>query len=175
VSARDVRAVPDQPVAVTLDVENVELRELLKLLAQGKATGEGKVNGQLPLVIADGAVKLGDGAVQAAAGGRLSVTDAAALESVAGEAAADGAAQAPQAQVRQDIVAALKDFQYQSLTARLDNDPHHGLVAHVRMIGKGRTGARQALDYDLRMTGLDDLLRSLIGVHRTVTREAARP
>jgi hypothetical protein len=176
VSAGDVQLAPEKPVAVTLRMENVELRELLKLLAQGKATGEGKVNGQLPLVIANGEVQLGEGAAEATAGGVLSVTDEDALKSIAGSAAADvkSPTQAPQAQVRQNIVSALKDFQYESLTAKLRNEPEKGLVAYVRMQGKGRTGAKQALDYDLRVTGLNDLLRSAIGLHRTVTREAAR-
>ena len=176
VSAGDVQLAPEKPVAVTLRVENVELRDLLKLLAQGKATGDGKVNGQLPLVFANGEVQLGEGAAEATAGGTLSVTDEDALKSIAGNAAADvkSPTQAPQAQVRQNIVSALKDFQYESLTARLRNEPEKGLVAYVRMQGKGRTGAKQALDYDLRVTGLNDLLRSAIGLHRTVTREAAR-
>ncbi len=176
VSASDVKLAPEQPVAVTLRVENVELHEMLKLIAQGKATGEGKVNGHLPLVFANGEVQLGEGAAEATAGGMLSVTDTAALESIAGGAAAEvkSATAAPQAQVRQNIVSALKDFQYESLTARLRNDPENGLVAYVRMQGKGRTGAKQALDYDLRVTGLNDLLRSMLGLHRTVTREAAR-
>jgi len=176
VSAGDVQLAPEKPVDVTLRMENVELRELLKLLAPGKATGEGKVNGQLPLVFANGEVQLGEGAAEATAGGVLSVTDEDALKSIAGNAAADvkSPTQAPQAQVRQNIVSALKDFQYESLTAKLRNEPEKGLVAYVRMQGKGRTGAKQALDYDLRVTGLNDLLRSAIGLHRTVTREAAR-
>jgi hypothetical protein len=176
VSASNVKLAPEQPIAVTLRAENVELRELLKLLANGKATGEGKVSGRLPLIFANGEVQLGEGAAEASAGGILSVTDEDTLKSVAGSAAAEakGVTQAPQAQVRNNIVAALKDFQYESLTARLSNEPQDGLVAYVRMQGKGRTGAKQALDYDLRVTGLNDLLRSAIGLHRTVTREAAK-
>jgi hypothetical protein len=177
VSASDVKLAPEQPIAVTLRAENVELRDLLKLLAQDKATGEGKVSGRLPLIFANGEVQLGEGSAEASAGGILSVTDEDTLKSVAGSAAAQakGVTQAPQAQVRNNIVAALKDFQYESLTARLKHEPQDGLVAYVRMQGKGRTGAKQALDYDLRVTGLNDLLRSAIGLHRTVTREAARP
>jgi len=176
VSASNVKLAPEQPIAVTLRAENVELRELLKLLANGKATGEGKVSGRLPLIFANGEVQLGEGAAEASAGGILSVTDEDTLKSVAGSAAAEakGVTQAPQAQVRNNIVAALKDFQYESLTARLSHEPQDGLVAYVRMQGKGRTGAKQALDYDLRVTGLNDLLRSAIGLHRTVTREAAK-
>ena len=72
------------------------------------------------------------------------------------------------------IVEALKDFEFQKLTARLNNEPG-GPVAYVSMSGRGRTGARQALTYDLRVSGLTDLLRELISVHRTVTRETAKP
>ena len=176
-SAQGVRVTPRQPIPVTLALADIELGELLKLLAQGKVTGEGKVNGRLPLLVApDWSVQLAEGAAEARAGGRLSVTDTAALETIASAAAGGGKgpAAAPQAQVRENVVSALKDFQYESLTAQLKHDPQHGLVAYVRMSGKGRTGAQQALEYDLRVTGLDDLLRSAVGVHRTVTREAAR-
>jgi hypothetical protein len=40
----------------------------------------------------------------------------------------------------------------------------------VRMSGHGRTGARQALDYDLRVHGVDAVLRSY-----TSYREATNP
>lgn len=177
VSAEDVRVVAGEPTPVMLAVADVELRELLELLAQGKATGEGKVNGRLPLIVGGEGLRFGNGAAEASAGGGLRITDDSALDAIAGGVVAGAkstAASSPQAQVRQDIVAALKDFRYQSLTAQLKHEPDKGLVAYVRMTGKGRTGARQELDYDLRVTGLDDLLRSVIGIHRTVTREATR-
>jgi hypothetical protein len=170
VSAKDVRMKPGEPIAVTLVAKDVNLQDLLALLAQGKAKGEGKVNGQLPLVIApNGDIALGDGAFEANVGGRLSVTDEPTLESIAGE-ASKTVAQAPQAQVRNNIVEALKDFEFQTLSARLKNEPKIGPVAYVRMSGRGRTGARQALDYDLRVTGLTDLVRELLSVRRAVTR-----
>jgi hypothetical protein len=174
VSALDVPVEPGKPIPLTLVAANVELGELLKLLAQGKAAGEGKVNGRLPLIIADGGVQLGEGAVEASAGGRLSITDTDTLQSMAGNAAAGAkrGSASPQEQVRQNIVDALKDFEYESLVAQLKHDPEKGLTANVRMKGKGRTGAKQALDYDLRVTGLDVLLRSALGLHRTLTREA---
>jgi hypothetical protein len=132
------------------------------------------VNGRLPLIIRpDGEVSLGEGAFEATAGGRLSLTDEDTLQSIAGQ-AAKTAAQAPQAQVRNNFVEALRDFEFQKLSARLDNEPG-GLVAYVTMAGRGRTGARQALTYDLRVAGLSDLLHELISVQRTVTREADRP
>jgi len=174
VSVTDTHVKLGEPIAVTLQAKNVQLRDLLGLLAQGKATGEGTVNGRLPLVIRpDGEVTLGDGSFEASAGGSLTLTDEATLQSIASE-AAKTAVQAPQAQVRNNIVEALKDFEFQKLTARLNNEPG-GPVAYVSMSGRGRTGARQALTYDLRVSGLTDLLRELISVHRTVTRETAKP
>jgi hypothetical protein len=175
VSVKDVRIKPGASVAVTLVAKDVDLHDVLALLAQGKATGEGKVSGQLPLVIApNGDIALGDGAFEANVGGRLSMTDESTLESIAGE-ASKSVREAPQAQVRNNIVEALKDFEFQTLSARLKNEPKIGPVAYVRMSGRGRTGARQALDYDLRVAGLSDLVRELISVQRTVTREAAKP
>jgi len=185
-SAKDVRIVPGEPVKLTLVVTNVQLRDLLALLTPGKATGEGKVSGQLPLVIApSGAVTLGEGSAEATAGGTLSVTDEDTLAAVAGDAAKQasgggggkGVTSQAEEQVRKDVVSAMKDFEFKSLTARLKNEPDKGVVANVRIKGQGRGGAKQGLDYELRVHGLSELFRSAIGLQRAMTRqrEAATP
>jgi hypothetical protein len=176
VSALDVPVKSDQSIPLTLVAADVELRDLLALLAPGKATGEGKVNGRLPMIVeTDGSVRLGAWAAEATAGGTLRVLDEQALKQIAGSATANVEDRSLQEQVRQNIVEALKDFQYDSLVAQPKHVPDRGVVANVRIQGKGRTGAQQALDYDLRVTGLEDLLRSAIGVHRQLTREAEKP
>jgi hypothetical protein len=38
------------------------------------------------------------------------------------------------------------------------------LVAYVRISGHGQTGAKQALDYDLRITGLNELIQSVLKI-----------
>jgi hypothetical protein len=40
------------------------------------------------------------------------------------------------------------------------------------MKGRGRTGARQAIEYDARIRGLDDLLRSYLDISDALDRPA---
>ena len=81
-------------------------------------------------------------------------------------------------QIKKNIVEALRDFQYDKLSARLATE-NGGLVGHVRMAGRGKQGSKQALAYDLNVTGLDDALRAYLGIRAAMnlpaTRMATRP
>jgi hypothetical protein len=161
----------DGPVKLTLRAENVELRDILATYAKDKLDGRGKISGELPIVIDGRDIRFGDGQLSAGDGGRLQIKDPKTLAEVselAGTAAAAGAASAggSAAQIKQNIAEALRDFEYDRLTARLSNEPgpRGGLVAYVNMKGHGRTGARQAIEYDARIRGLDELLRSYLDI-----------
>lgn len=169
VSAIDFIVQPGQPVAVTLHAREIELKDLLETFANDKATGEGKLSGELPIILDGGNVKFGDGRAVALERGRLQIKDAAALAPAAESAAAAAQSPSQSEQIKRNIVEALSDFEYDRLTARLDDNDGNGLSAFVRLSGHGRSGARQALDYDLRIHGLDGLLRSYLGVRRSMS------
>jgi hypothetical protein len=126
-------------------------------------------------------VKFGSGKAIALERGRIQIKDAAALAPAAEGAAAAAQSPSQSEQIKRNIVEALSDFEYDRLNARLESDPAGGLSAFVRMSGRGRTGARQALDYDLRVRGLDGLIRSYFGIRRAMdhaestTRKAETP
>ena len=181
VSAGDFAISPGRPIAFAVQAKGIELRELLATFAKDKASGEGKLTGELPIVIDGSNVKFGSGRAVALERGRLQIKDAAALAPVAEGAAAAGGSPSQSEQIKRNIVDALSDFEYDRLTARLESDGNGGLSAFVRMSGHGRTGAKQSLDYDLRIRGLDGLLRSYLGIRHAMndvgstTRKAETP
>jgi hypothetical protein len=168
VASRDVAIRAGEPIAATVHANSIELKELLATFAKDKASGEGKLTGELPIVVDGSNVKFGDGRAVALEKGRLQIKDAAALAPVAEGAAAAGGSASQGEQIKQRVVEALSDFEYDRLTARLESDGGEGLSAFVRTSGRGRTGARQALDYELRIHGLDGLLRSYFGIRRAM-------
>jgi hypothetical protein len=170
VGANDFTISGAQPIAVTLHARDVELREVLAEFAPDKASGQGKITGQIPLVIDGSHVQFGNGTVSALQGGDIQIKDAATLQATA-EAAAQSASGAASGQVKKNVVEALSNFQYDKLSARLANEPQ-GLVGHVRMSGRGRTGAKQALAYDLNITGLDRLLFAYLRIRAALDRPA---
>ena len=70
---------------------------------------------------------------------------------------------------------ALKDFEYDRLTARLTNTPDGGLSALIDIQGHGRTGAKQALRYEPRIHGLDQLLRLYLDLRDAENAAGKRP
>jgi hypothetical protein len=182
VSIENVAIRAGQPIAATVHATGIDLKDLLATFAKDKASGEGKLSGELPIVVDGSNVRFGSGRAIALDRGRLQIKDAAAVAPVAEGAAAAGGTPSQSEQIKQKIVEALSDFEYDRLDARLESDARGGLSAFVRVSGRGRTGAKQPIDYDLRIHGLDGLLRSYLGVRRAMneaeqatTRKAETP
>jgi hypothetical protein len=167
-SASDFAIPRDGPLSVTVQLREVELGELLKLLAEQKASGQGKLTGELPVTVHGSKVTFGNGRITALDRGSLQIKDAAAVAPAA-EAAAQSVATSPLSadQIKRDVIEALSDFQFDRLTGKLVNTPE-GLSAFVRMSGRGRKGAQQALDYEWRVHGLDQVLRFYLGLRQAI-------
>jgi hypothetical protein len=162
------------PIAFSLHARDVDLKRLLDAFAKGKASGEGKISGDLPVIIDGSKITFGDGNLTASAGGRVEIKDVAAIAPTA-EAAAQAAKSASSSeQIKRNIIEALGDFQYERLSAELRNEDG-ALNARVRMSGRGRGGAKQPLDYELNLNGLDQLLRSYTGLQAALNGPAAPP
>jgi hypothetical protein len=179
VYANDVQVPRKGPTRLTLRAENVDLRDILQAYAKDKLEGRGKVSGELPIVIDGPNITFGEGQITAGDGGELRIKDQDTLAQVselAGGAAVTPVRGGSSDQVKRNIAEALKDFEYDRLTARLTNeaDPGgkggRGLVAYVNLKGHGRTGAKQAIEYDARISGLDDLLRSYLHISEALDR-----
>jgi len=140
-----------------VQIARVDLRRLLLLFAPTKAGGEGKITGHLPVIVDWPAVHFGDGSLQAAPGGLLEIKDIGAAA-----AALDQTGQSGSTEVKRRVLEALGDFQFDVLHAALGNDSQ-GLAADLHLTGKGRTGPRTPLDIQMRIHGLDDLLKLYLG------------
>ena len=167
--ASDVAIAPGAPIKATLHASNIDLKSLLDAFAQGKASGEGRISGELPVVINGSNVEFGDGhATSSGGGGMVQVKDRSTLAAVAAGAGASAGNLTQKEQLERNIVEALSDFQYDQLTTRLDSRPGGQLDAHIRMSGHGRTGAKQALDYELNVNRLDLAIKSYFGVNQAM-------
>jgi hypothetical protein len=179
VYASDVKVPRNGPVKLTLRAENVDLRDILTTYATGKLDGKGKLSGELPIVIDGRDIRFGEGRLTSLAGGQLQIRDPdtlAQVSEVAGGAAAAAVAKrggSPD-QIKHDIAEALKDFEYDQMTARLTNDPD-GLAAYIVIKGHGRTGAKQQLVYEPRIHRLDQLLRLYLDMRQATDRPAPAP
>lgn len=164
VSSGDIRiSPPSRKIALTLAVQAIDLHSLLDLLASGRATGEGRVSGAIPMTIDWPRVAFGHGELQAVPGGQLSITDAAVLEQTLDQTIA---VTGQDRGMKQNIVEALNEFQYSVLTADLNGE--NGLTAKVRIAGQGKQGLKQPLDLELRISGLDNLLNGYLGIRQKI-------
>ena len=59
-------------------------------------------------------------------------------------------------------------FQFEQLSAELKNEPDGSLTANVRMRGHGRSGAKQGVDYELRVHRLDLALKSYLNIQAAI-------
>ena len=141
----------------TVQIAQVDLRQLLNFFAPTKTSGDGKITGHLPVVVDWPDIHFGDGSVEAAPGGSVQLKD---IKAIA--AALDQTGQSGSTQVKREVLEALGDFQFDVLHAALRNDPQ-GLSADLNLSGRGRTGSRTPMAVEMRIHGLDDLLKLYLG------------
>jgi hypothetical protein len=147
---------------VNLQAKGLDLGQLLKTFAQGKASGEGTVSGQIVVNIDGANVALGQGHLSAAEDGKLEIA-----EDVAKQIAPPQGKESVQEQVGQNIAEALKNFRFISLTADIGPEDRGRLDAKIR--GRGATGAKQEINYEPRVTGLNDLLGLVLHVRSAMS------
>ena len=175
VAASNITIPPDAPVQLTLHARDVDLKRLLELLAKDKASGEGKLSGDIPVTIDHGRIEFGEAHVTALTGGTIQIKDAAAIVPTA-EAAAQAAKSPSQAQaIKRNIMEALSDFQFDGLSAELKNEPDGSLGGYVHMSGQGRGGAKQRVEYDLRVHHLDLALKSYLNIQAAMDKMRPPP
>jgi hypothetical protein len=92
-------------------------------------------------------VQFGNGRVSALAGGSLRIKDQEMVDQVA---AGAGSSEV----VKKNITDALRDFEYDRLSARFIDEPN-GQLTQIELAGHGRTGEKQAMSFDLRIAGND--------------------
>ena len=159
---------PAEPdVDVVLYADGLNVRALLDTFAEGRASGEGELYGRLPVSIHWPRVTFGEGFLYSRPGrnGQLQFGDAEALGQLMAQsdprfAGNDGVA----AEVKDRVLRAVRDFEYDLLRVELKRDGE-GLLAHVHTHGKGRVGERpQELYLTWNIRGLEELLNETLGL-----------
>jgi len=150
--------------ALDVQLREVELGKFLAMVANKQASGQGRLSGHVNLSINGSKVAFGGGQITAISRGTLRIADP---ESFVGVATTTGP-RSVQQQVQSNIVEALKDFVYDQLTVELKPLPHD-LIADIKIVGHGRTGAKQAIIYEPRISGLNSLLGSIFGLRQFLT------
>jgi hypothetical protein len=140
----------------------VQLNDLLALTAKDKASGQGKLSGDIPVIIDGSNIQFGTGSFSAASGGNVQIKDMNAIAPTA-EAVSQSMSATNSDQIKKNVIEALSDFQYDTLSMSLEKTDT-GLIGHVHMKGRGRSGAKQPLDYELNVTGLDKVLRGYLRI-----------
>lgn len=137
--------------AVLLSVEDVDLAQLLELVALGGLSGSGRIGGRLPVVLRAGGIEIRDAELRAGPeGGWIRYQPA-------GGAAGLGAAEPALA----DFLEALRDFRYERLELRVNGEAAGEVVVAVSLAGANpehRDG--QPYAFNLNVEGrLADLVR----------------
>jgi hypothetical protein len=155
-------------VQSVVTAEHVDLAQVLAVVTQGKATGTGKLTGKVPVKYDGQRLTFGDGVLESEGGGTLRLGEAAgSLGDVLDQTDPRFASDTQMKQVKQQILEAMKDFEYDHLRANFTHTQGE-LVVAVQFLGRGRVGAKQPLDITLNFRGLEHGLNSYLAARARV-------
>jgi hypothetical protein len=164
VSTSNVKINPADPrFEATLVVDRLSLRELLKLAAPGRASGEGLMSGQVAVKVAwPDEIQFGKGVLRSVspAGGELQVLDTPWLGQVIDQSESRSTAAGELTLVKDRVLAALGDFSYQRLSFTFEEEPvNEGGLIRVHTYGRGRTGEHpQEIGLTVNFRGINKLI-----------------
>ncbi len=152
----------------TVSAEHVDLAQVLALITSGRATGSGRIAGQVPVTFDGSHFRFGDGKLTSEGPGALrlgSMSDQ--LATVLDRTDPRFSTEAAMQNVKQQILAALTDFEYDSLVANFKRETEK-LVVSLRIVGKGRTNAKQPFDITLNFSGVEEALNTYLQTRKRV-------
>jgi hypothetical protein len=159
---------PSTDVDLAVAAEQVDLNKVLTLISDGRATGSGQLRGRIPLMVDWPRVRFGEGFLESVGGGTIQLGEAVGDFGELLDQSDPRFARDPRMRrVKQQILEAMKDFEYHHLSATLTRSEGPLLVV-VRIQGRGRTGIRQPLDITLNSRGLEEGLNSYLAAQSRV-------
>jgi len=164
----NARITPGEAFDVTAVATGLDLKKVLETFAADHAQGEGKIDARLPMRIDWPRVGFARGSIRSNGAGRLMILKA-------DELAGSIAPQLPkgkedvQARTQREVIEALQDFDYDMLEANLVPEGS-SLMANARLVGRGRRPPKRALDMQLRLRNVDDLLEVYLGINKRMGR-----
>lgn len=135
---------------IELRVEDVDLHRLLALVNLDGLSGEGRLQGRLPLTLRDGRVEIHKAVLESSGEGWIRYRPKGGAEAL-------GLA----GQALDDLLQALRDFHYRRLSLAMDGDAEEELAVKVSLSGEN-PAHREAQPYNLNLNvegRLGDLIR----------------
>jgi hypothetical protein len=161
----------DPAFTTTIAVESASLAYWLPLLTDGRAMAAGTLSGRVPVSWRPGTARpfsLGEGSLASAPGGGwIAVADARRLGSLLEASDPRFATDVNMRIVRDRLVEALADFEYDELRLDLDPEPD-GLLLRVRTSGRGRIGdpAQEIGGLTINVHDFDTALAEVLALNR---------
>jgi hypothetical protein len=160
-STARVQITPGQPTDLTVNGQGIDLKQLLEQVGTGRVSGEGRVDLNLPLRIDWPRLGFGRGSARNLGPGRLQIADAAKVAQAVPEAA--GKRHGEQEKLKGEVIEALQDLDFDLLQLTLR--PNDGsLSADAHLAGRGRKGARKAVDLEVHLSNVDDVIQFYLGI-----------
>lgn len=141
---------------VTLVAQHIGLDTFLKLVSQGKLSGQGALSGRISLALNGNEVTFGNGEVRSDGPGMLNFGEQ--VSDIAGEIAQKDPRLKGQ---EQQLVAALTHFKYDEI-AFVFQRTQTGLSIETKISGRGTQGLKTPLDLTVHFQGLEQLLNSYL-------------
>jgi len=179
ITVRELRWTPaTERFPMAIDVAAVPLREWIELASNGRVTGDGRLDGELAVVVGVApqlAIDLLSGRLVAAPGGLVRFLDHPDTDVLIRQHVQQIAASTGHDTLVQDrLVAALKEFRYTALEFVFDRDTaHDDTTLRVHLAGAG-ANVPQQLDMDLNLHGFDTALDTALAIKLGLDRARER-
>ena len=183
IAVRDLRWAPaEKSFPMSIDVHDVPLREWLELASNGRISGDGKLSGELAIVLNTAprlSIELRGGRLAAAPGGTVRFLDDPDTDSLIRQHVEQIAASTQHdTLVQERLVAALKEFRYSALEFALDPvEPAagapDGVTLRVHLAGEG-TKVPQQVNMDVNLHGFDTALDTALAIKLGLDRAKER-
>lgn len=150
--------------ALTVFAERLGLAEILALVPEGRATGDGSLYGRLAVAISWPKIDFGNGFLYATPGkGWIKVKDAEVVGDLLEQNDPRWAQDPARAQIKDRIVDALTDFEYSVLKTDYIREGD-GVLARIHLQGKGRRGEKpqEIGGLTINLRGFDKVLNETI-------------
>jgi hypothetical protein len=167
----DVRIDPANPQKVNAVVyaDKLDLKQLLGVVAQGQASGQGQLYGRLPVKIDWPSISFGEGFLYAIGSGGIQVGGKAdQVSKMLDQSDPRFASDPKMREVKARILDALRNFNYDALKLDLVQKGG-GLTASITVNGKGGTGpTAQELDLTVNLNGIDQVLSQALVIRKAL-------
>jgi hypothetical protein len=155
-------------IATEISAQHIDLAQVVALLTSGRGSGTGRISGAVQVAFDGSRFTFGAGKLASEGPGNLRLGSMSGqLETVLDRTNPRFTTEAAMQQLKQQIIAALTDFDYDSLSANFTREGGR-LVVSVQITGQGREGAKQPFDITLNFRGVEDALNTYLQTRKSV-------